>query len=168
MDPETTMGPIANAIQYEKVCRFIELGVEEGGEIIAGGRYGGEAVLPNDPSLSDGYWVEPTLIRVQRNSLRICQEEIFGPVATVMVFDTEEEALAIANDTSYGLGAGVWTTNLACAQRMIRKLDSGNVWVNTYRRVGPELPFGGVKESGFGKDSILENTREKSCVIDVG
>jgi acyl-CoA reductase-like NAD-dependent aldehyde dehydrogenase len=168
MDPQTTMGPLANVAQFNKVRHYIELGIQEGGEIVIGGGFGGEDVIPNEPSLSNGYWVEPTLIRVGRNSLRICQEEIFGPVATVMPFDTEEEALAIANDTNFGLGAGVWTTNLDCAHRMIKKLDSGNVWVNTYRRVGPELPFGGVKESGFGTDSILENTREKTCVIDVG
>ncbi|MEC1524577.1 aldehyde dehydrogenase family protein [Neobacillus niacini] len=168
VDPQTTMGPLANEAQYNIVRRYIELGIQEGGEIVIGGRSGGEDVLPDEPSLSNGYWVEPTLIRVRQNSLRICQEEIFGPVATVMPFDTEEEALAIANDTSFGLGAGVWTTNLDCAHRMIQKLESGNVWVNTYRRVGPELPFGGFKDSGFGKDSILENTREKTCVIDVG
>ncbi|WP_026575799.1 aldehyde dehydrogenase family protein [Bacillus sp. UNC438CL73TsuS30] len=168
MDLETTMGPIANSVQYKKVCNYIELGKEEGGEIIVGGRYGGAALLPNHPSFAEGYWIEPTLILVGSNSLRICQEEIFGPVAVVIAFDTEEEALKIANETAYGLGAGVWTTNLDRAHRMIRKLESGNVWVNTYRRVGPELPFGGVKESGYGTDSILENTREKTCIIEMG
>lgn len=168
MDPITTMGPIANDVQFKKVCSYIDLGVQEGGEILEGGRYGGEALLPKEPSLSAGYWVEPTLIKVTKNSLRICQEEIFGPVATVQVFDTEEEALAIANDTNFGLGAGIWTSNLERAHRMIKKIESGNVWVNTYRRVGPELPFGGFKDSGFGKDSILECTREKTCIIKVG
>ncbi|AZU62648.1 aldehyde dehydrogenase family protein [Neobacillus mesonae] len=168
LDPSTTMGPIANEVQYNKVRNFIEIGVQEGGTILTGGRSGEEALSVKDARFSNGFWVEPTLIQVQRNSLRICQEEIFGPVATVMSFDTEEEALEIANDTSFGLGAGVWTTNLACAQRMIKNLQSGNVWVNTYRRVGPELPFGGVKESGFGRDSILENTQEKTCVIEEG
>ncbi|MFP7296475.1 aldehyde dehydrogenase family protein [Neobacillus niacini] len=168
MDPMSTMGPIANQAQYEKVCSYIDLGVKEGGKIIFGGRHGGEALLPGQPKYAKGYWVEPTLIQVDKNSYRICQEEIFGPVAVVIPFDTEEEALEIANDTVYGLGAGVWTQNLARAQRMIQGLESGNVWVNTYRRVGVELPFGGYKESGFGKDSILENTREKSCVIEIG
>lgn len=168
MDPMSTMGPIANQAQYEKVCSYIDLGVEEGGKIIFGGRHGGEALLPGQPQYAKGYWIEPTLIQVDKNSYRVCQEEIFGPVAVVIPFDTEEEALEIANDTIYGLGAGVWTQNLARAQRMIQGLESGNVWVNTYRRVGVELPFGGYKESGFGKDSILENTREKSCVIEIG
>ncbi|MGE7837516.1 aldehyde dehydrogenase family protein [Viridibacillus arvi] len=166
MNPTSTMGPIANAAQYEKVCAYIAIGKEEGGEIIYGGRHGGGTLLPEHPELVDGYWVEPTLIQVDNNSLRICQEEIFGPVATVIPFDTEEEAIAIANDTTYGLGAGIWTSNLNRTQRLIRQIESGNVWINTYRRVGPELPFGGVKESGFGTDSILEYTREKTCYIE--
>lgn len=83
-------------------------------------------------------------------------------------FDTEEEAIAIANDSAFGLGAGVWTSNLDRAHRMIRQLESGNVWVNLFRRVGPELPFGGQKDSGFGTDSILEYTREKTCYIEIG
>ncbi|MEK3853918.1 aldehyde dehydrogenase family protein [Cytobacillus sp. FSL H8-0458] len=168
LNPEATMGPIANEVQFNRICSYLEIGKEEGGEIIAGGRYGGKQVLPDLPMLHEGYWIEPTLIRVNSNSLQICQEEIFGPVAVVMPFDTEEEALRLANDTNYGLGAGVWTSNLDCAHRMARKLESGTVWVNTYRRVGPELPFGGVKESGFGTDSILENTREKTCIIEAG
>ncbi len=167
MNPESTMGPIANRLQYEKVCSYIELGAKEEGEVIVGGRYGGSTLLPEYPHLAEGYWVEPTLIRVDDNSLRICQEEIFGPVAVVMPFDTEEEALEIANDTAYGLGAGVWTSNLDRAHRMIRNLESGNVWVNTYRRVGPELPFGGHKDSGIGSDSVLEFTREKTCYIEL-
>ncbi|MGE7120665.1 aldehyde dehydrogenase family protein [Peribacillus sp. NPDC046944] len=168
MHPESAMGPIANATQYEKVCSYIELGKKEGREIIIGGRHGGKDLLPNQPHLAEGYWVEPTLIRVDSNSFRICQEEIFGPVATVIPFDTEDEAIAMANDTEFGLGAGVWTTNLNRAHRMIRKLESGNVWVNTYRTVGPELPFGGQKSSGYGVDSIMEFTREKTCYIDIG
>lgn len=112
--------------------------------------------------------MEPTLFKVNSNSLRICQEEIFGPVAVVMPFETEEEAAAIANDTCFGLGAGVWTRNLNLAHRMIRKIESGNVWVNTYSRVGADLPFGGFKESGYGTDSILEYSREKACVIEIG
>lgn len=168
MHPESAMGPIANSAQYEKVCSYIELGKKEGGEIIIGGQHGGKNLLPDQPHLAEGYWVEPTLIKVNSNSLRICQEEIFGPVATVIPFDTEEEAIAIANDSAFGLGAGVWTTNLNRAHRMIRKLESGNVWVNTYRTVGPELPFGGQKSSGYGVDSILEFTREKTCYIDIG
>lgn len=168
MSSEASMGPIANEMQYEKVRSYIELAEREGGEVIYGGRFGGAELLPNTPEFAEGYWVEPTLIQVDRNSYRICQEEIFGPIAVVMPFDTEEEALAIANDTPYGLAAGVWTNSLDRAHRMIRSIEAGNVWVNTYRQVGPELPFGGHKESGIGNDSVLEFTREKTCYINIG
>ncbi|MGM9925769.1 MAG: aldehyde dehydrogenase family protein [Bacillus sp. (in: firmicutes)] len=166
LHPETTMGPIANAPQYEKVRAYIELGKKEG-ELVFGGRYGGIELFPEGSPYEGGYWIEPTLFKVNSNSLRICQEEVFGPVATIMPFQTEEEAVAIANDTNYGLAAGVWTNDLSTAQRMVRRLHAGNVWVNTYGRVGPELPFGGMKDSGYGTDSILEFTREKSCVIEI-
>ncbi|MFD1851666.1 aldehyde dehydrogenase family protein [Oceanobacillus bengalensis] len=167
LDLTTTAGPVSNLAQFEKVCSYINLGLQEGGEIVFGGRYGKDAVKNNDSTIENGYWVEPTLIKVDSNALRICQEEIFGPVATVIPFDTEEEALAIANDTNYGLGAGVWTTDLGRAHRMVRNIESGNVWVNTYGRVGADLPFRGFKQSGYGEDSILDYTREKSCVIEI-
>ena len=168
MSREASMGPIANKMQYKRVCSYIELAEKEGGKIIYGGRAGGANLLPDEPQLADGYWVEPTLIQVDRNSYRVCQEEIFGPIAVVMPFDTEEEALEIANDSPYGLAAGVWTSSLDRAHRMIRSIEAGNVWVNTYRQVGPELPFGGHKESGIGNDSVLEFTREKTCYINIG
>lgn len=165
---QTAMGPVANEMQYKKVCSYIELGKQEGGDVIIGGRYGGAELLPGQEELAGGYWIEPTLLKVESNNLQVCQEEIFGPVAVVIPFDTEEEALAIANDTEYGLGAGVWTTDLNRAHRMIRSIESGNVWVNTYRIVGTELPFGGQKGSGFGSDSVLDYTREKTCYIQIG
>ncbi|MFJ5766363.1 aldehyde dehydrogenase family protein [Lysinibacillus sp. NPDC093210] len=168
LDMQTPMGPVANEMQYNKVRSYIELGQQEGGEIIVGGRFGGANLLPDQVDLADGYWIEPTLLKVESNNLQVCQEEIFGPVAVVIPFDTEEEALAIANDTEYGLGAGVWTSDLNRAHRMIRSIESGNVWVNTYRIVGTELPFGGQKASGFGTDSVLEFTREKTCYIQIG
>ncbi|GGJ73941.1 aldehyde dehydrogenase family protein [Virgibacillus salexigens] len=161
-----TMGPIANLPQYHKVCSYIELGQQEG-EIVFGGRTGGHTLLPDKPEFVNGYWVEPTLFKVDSNSYRICQEEIFGPIAVAIPFDTEEEAVKIANDTNFGLAAGVWTSNLGRAHRMIKNIESGNVWVNTYSRVGADLPFGGFKESGYGTDTILEYTREKSCVIEI-
>jgi len=168
LSPESTMGPISNLAQYKKVCSYIDLGVEEGAEIVFGGRYGEEVLQSDQLQLSGGYWVEPTLLKVNSNALRICQEEVFGPVATVMSFDTDEEALALANDTAFGLGAGVWTKDLSRAHHMIRKITSGNVWVNTYGRVEPGLPFGGFKESGYGTDAILEYTHKKACVIELG
>jgi len=168
LDLQTSFGPVANEMQYKKVSSYIEIGQQEGGEIIIGGRSGGANLLPGQDELADGYWIEPTLIKVESNNLQVCQEEIFGPVAVVIPFDTEEEALAIANGTSFGLGAGVWTSDLNRAHRMIRSIESGNVWVNTYRIIGTELPFGGQKSSGFGTDSVLEFTREKTCYIQIG
>lgn len=167
LNPENTMGPIANLPQYNKVRSYIDIGLDEGGEIVFGGRVGGDNLLPDSPEFSDGYWVEPTLFKANSNSLRICQEEVFGPVAVAVPFDTEEEAIAIANDTDYGLGAGVWTRDLGRAHRMVERIETGNVWVNTYGIVGADLPFGGFKESGYGTDSILEYTHEKACVIDL-
>lgn len=167
MSPLTTMGPIATASQYEKVKSYIEIGVKEGAEIIFGGRHGGNVLIPNQPEMEEGYWIEPTLLKVENNSKRVCQEEIFGPVAVVMPFDTEEEAIALANDTEFGLASGIWTTDLSRAHRMVSAMESGNVWVNTYARVGADLPFGGVKSSGQGTDSALEYTYEKACLIEL-
>lgn len=164
LSPDTTMGPIVSREQFERVTSYLEIGAKEGARLVFGGRAGGELV---DPAFAGGYWVEPTLFATEDNGLRICQEEIFGPVAVALPFDTEEEAVAIANDSSYGLAAGVWTRDLARAQRMFRDLEAGTLWVNTYRKMPPGLPFEGLKDSGYGHDSVLANTRERSCVIDI-
>lgn len=164
--PRTTMGPIATKAQFDKVRSYIDLAPTEGATLLFGGRSGAE-LFPGSPDLSGGYWVEPTLFAADSNRLRVCQEEIFGPVAVMIPFDTEEEAVRLANDTEFGLAAGVWTSCLSRAHRMTALLEAGNVWVNTYARVGSDLPFGGVKNSGFGTDSIGEYSREKSCVIEL-
>lgn len=164
LDYSNTMGPIANLLQFNKVCSYIELGKKEG-ELVFGGRYGGTELLPGKQEFADGYWVEPTLFKMNSNNHRICQEEIFGPVAAIIPFNTEEEAIAIANDTEFGLAAGIWTTDLSRAHRMISNIKAGNVWVNTYAEICAELPFGGFKESGYGTDSILDYSQEKACVI---
>ncbi len=159
-DPRTTMGPLISRAQYEKVVAYIQLGIRET-RLVFGGRHGAELV----PALPGGFWVEPTLFLTDDNSHRLCQEEIFGPVAAVIPFDTEEQAIRIANDSRYGLAAGIWTRDLARAQRCIRDIRSGNVWANTYLQTRYELPFGGIKDSGYGHDSILEFTFEKTAVI---
>jgi len=167
LNTNNTMGPIANLPQYDQVCSYINNAAKDGIEIVFGGRYGGDVLLPGESEYSNGFWVEPTLFKVKNNSHPICQEEIFGPIAVAIPFDTEEEAVQIANDTSYGLAAGVWTQDLGKAHRMVDKIEAGNVWVNTYGLVGVDLPFGGVKDSGYGTDSILEYTYEKACVINI-
>ena len=159
-DSATTMGPIVSQEQHDRVTKYLKIGREET-ELVFGGRYGAELV----PSRPGGYWVEPTLFITTDNSKRICQEEIFGPVATVIPFDTDDEAIAIANDSRFGLASGVWTSNLARAHRYVREIQSGNVWVNTYMQARYELPFGGIKDSGYGHDEVLEFTREKTAVI---
>ncbi|MGP3956482.1 aldehyde dehydrogenase family protein [Nonomuraea sp. 3N208] len=162
-DLATTMGPIVSAGQFERVTSYLELAEKEGARLVFGGRSGADVV----PGLPGGYWVEPTLFTTEDNSLRVCQEEIFGPVGVALPFETDEEALEIANDSPYGLAAGVWTRDLGRAHRFVRDLQSGTVWVNTFRQMPPGLPFGGVKDSGYGHDSVLEFTREKAAIIHI-
>ncbi|MFE3453874.1 aldehyde dehydrogenase family protein [Nonomuraea sp. NPDC059194] len=163
LDLGTTMGPIVSAGQYERVSSYLQIAEKEGAELIFGGTTGAEVV----PAMPGGYWVAPTLYTATDNALRVCQEEIFGPVAVAMPFGSDEEALAIANDSAYGLAAGVWTRDLGRAHRFVRDLDCGTVWVNTFRQMPPGLPFGGVKDSGYGHDAVLEYTREKAAIINL-
>jgi aldehyde dehydrogenase (NAD+) len=159
-DPDASMGPLISRAQYDKVVKFLEEGKRDC-KVVFGGRHGPDLV----PSRPGGYWVEPTLFLTNDNSLRICQEEIFGPVAVVIPFDTDDEAVAIANDTRFGLAAGFWTKDQARTNRMVRDLKAGTVWANTYLEFRYELPFEGIKESGYGHDDILEFTREKAAVV---
>jgi len=142
LDPECDIGPVVSRTQYDSIKRYLELGAEEGAEIICGGR-----ALPGD-----GFFIEPTLFAIENNQARIVQEEIFGPVLVAIPFDTEEEALAMANDNEYGLAASVWTRDLSRALRCVRALDAGSVWVNAHELGDSSIPFGGFKNSGFGKD----------------
>lgn len=159
-DPATAMGPLISQRQYEKVVGFIEDGLRET-EMLFGGRHGAELV----PDRPGGFWVEPTLFLAKDNTPRICREEIFGPVGVVIPFDTDDEAIALANDSRFGLAAGVWGKDMTRIHRYIRDIESGNVWVNTYLQTRHELPFGGIKESGYGLDEVEEFSREKGVVI---
>jgi aldehyde dehydrogenase (NAD+) len=156
LDKATGMGPIALDRQFDKVRSYIELGRSEGGEVLFGGRSGASLFDDGSP-FAKGYFVEPTLFAGLSNQARTSREEIFGPVACIMPFDDEDEALAIANDSPYGLACGLWTNNLKRAHRMAACVDVGAVWVNTYRRMHWALPFGGTKDSGYGRDSGLES-----------
>lgn len=148
----TELGPLAFAAQQEKVGSYVELGVSEGATVLTGGSRP-EVGLP-------GYFYAPTVLTDVSNDMRVTREEIFGPVAAIMPFDTEEEVLGLANDTQYGLAAGVWTQNLARAHRMARRLEAGTVWVNTYRAMSPMSPRQGFKTSGVGIEHGLESMNE--------
>jgi aldehyde dehydrogenase (NAD+) len=165
------MGPIVSAEQLARVRKYVEGAPSAGAELLFGGRVGGDVIFGAGSPFAGGYWVEPTLFRVPDQAAAICREEVFGPVAVCLPFSSDDEAVALANDTDYGLAAGVWTRNLKRAHRLVRDLDAGSVWVNAYRRIHWALPFGGFGDSGYGKDSgwesILENTRLKTAWIDL-
>ena len=160
-DPEVDMGPLVSADQLARVQRYVKLGRDEGAELALGGERHGER----------GFFHEPTVFTGVRNDMTIAQEEIFGPVMSILSFSTEEEAYRIANDTEFGLAAGVWTSDLARAHRAGRALRVGTVWVNTYQMVYPSVPYGGVKQSGHGRNlgeaSIEELTQTKSLWMKV-
>ncbi|MEU9791274.1 aldehyde dehydrogenase [Streptomyces sparsogenes] len=157
----TELGPLAFEGQRDKVAEYVDLGRSEGARVLTGGN-------PTDGGLG-GYFYEPTVLVDVDNSMRVVREEIFGPVLAIMPFDTEEEVVRLANDTEYGLAAGVWTQNLARAHRMAARLDAGTVWVNTYRAMSPMSPRQGFKSSGVGvehgTETIKEYTRLKSVWI---
>ncbi|MDJ1370883.1 aldehyde dehydrogenase [Gulosibacter molinativorax] len=161
LDAETELGPLAFGNQLEKVQYYVDLGVDEGATLFAGGKRP-ELELP-------GYFFSPTVLTDVNNDMRVVREEIFGPVAAIMPFDDEEEVVGLANDTEYGLAAGVWTRDLARAHRMSRRLEAGTVWINMYRAMSPMSPRQGFKNSGVGIEhgieSMHEYTRLKSVWI---
>jgi aldehyde dehydrogenase (NAD+) len=166
LHPGTQIAPIANRPQFDRVLSYIEIGKESGYRLIAGGR------PAEDGRLGQGLFVEPTIFADVDNASRLAREEIFGPVACVMPFDDEADALLLANDTSYGLASGVWTKDIGTAQRMIRGLRAGTVWVNNYRTAHHYMPFAGQKKSGVGQElgveSVEQFTQVKSVWLDYG
>lgn len=164
LDKATEMGTAANEPQFKRILERIDTAVSQGAKLVTGGR------PASGPGLDKGFFIEPTIFRDVENGSELAQEEVFGPVLAVIPFDTEEEAVAIANATKYGLASGVWTTNLPRAMRMIRAIHAGTVWVNTYRAAQVMAPFGGYKDSGFGKErglvALEEFLQTKNVMID--
>ncbi|MGA0116054.1 MAG: aldehyde dehydrogenase [Burkholderiales bacterium] len=154
MSLDTQVGPVTNPPQFEKILHYIEIAKKEGAQAVLGG---GKA---SRPECGNGWFVEPTIFTGVSNDMRIAQEEVFGPVLSVIPFEDEEEAIAIGNDVVFGLAAGVWTQNMRRAFLMSEKLQAGTVWVNTYRAVSFMSPFGGNKRSGIGRESGQEMIRE--------
>ena len=158
VDPGTEMGPLTSTSHRDRVLSYVQVAKQQGGEVLLGGK------APERAELAQGCYVEPTIVRA-RPTDRVSQEEVFGPFVTVTTFRNDEEALAIANGTEYGLGGGLWTTNLQRAHRFAREMKSGMVWINCYKRVNPASPFGGTGSSGYGREMGFE---VKMLVLGVG
>jgi aldehyde dehydrogenase (NAD+) len=154
MSLDTQVGPVTNPPQFEKILKYIDVAKGEGAKPVLGG------ARASRPECGSGWFVEPTIFTGVNNAMRIAQEEVFGPVLSVIPFRDEEEAIAIGNDVVFGLAAGVWTQNMRRALLMAEKLQAGTVWINTYRAVSYLSPFGGYKRSGIGRESGQEMIRE--------
>ncbi|CAG9249783.1 aldehyde dehydrogenase family protein [Paraburkholderia caribensis] len=164
LDPSTEMGPLTSRQHRDRVLSYVDIAREQGGRVLSGGK------SPDHAALANGCYVEPTIVEAKPTD-RVSQEEVFGPFMSVTTFRTDEEALAIANGTEYGLGAGLWTRALQRAHLIAREIHSGMVWVNCYKRVSPGSPFGGVGASGYGREmgfeAMREYTQAKSVWINV-
>lgn len=148
LDPETMMGAQASNDQFEKILSYLDIGKQEGAEVLTGGE------AAHVEGAEGGYYIQPTIFR-GHNKMRIFQEEIFGPVVSVTTFKTNEEAIELANDTLYGLGAAVWTRDAHEIYQLPRAIQAGRVWVNCYHNYPAHAPFGGYKKSGFGRENHL-------------
>jgi acyl-CoA reductase-like NAD-dependent aldehyde dehydrogenase len=163
-DPATEMGTAANERQFQKILDCISAARAEGARLVTGGGAATEG------KLSKGFFIRPTIFADVHNEMGIAQEEVFGPVLSVIPFETEDQAIEISNSTRYGLAAGVWTKDISRAMRVSRAIRSGTVWINTYRAVACQAPFGGFKESGFGRErgqqALEEYMSYKNVMID--
>src|SRR5437016_9813768 len=166
MSLDTQIGPVTTQPQYKKVLGYIDVARQEGAKLLMGG---GPATRPE---CGKGWFVEPTIFGGVDNKMRIAQEEVFGPVLAVIKFKNEEDAVGIANDVRFGLGSGVWTSDIGRAIRMSERIQAGTVWVNTYRAVSYLSPFGGYKDSGLGRENGIDAIRNylqvKSVWINTG
>jgi aldehyde dehydrogenase (NAD+) len=147
LDPETEMGPVVNRAQFDRLVAAIHQAIADGATVAAGGGA--------DP-VKGGLFIQPTILTGVGNHMAIAERELFGPVLVVMPFDSEEEAITLANDSQFGLACGIWTTNVQRAHRVAHKVRAGTVWINAYRIVAPNAPFGGVKQSGIGRENCIE------------
>ncbi|WP_422099037.1 aldehyde dehydrogenase [Variovorax sp.] len=154
MSADTQVGPITTPPQYRKVLEYIDIARAEGATAVLGGDKG------TAPECGTGWFVQPTIFTGVRNHMRIAQEEVFGPVLSVIRFEDEADALRIANDVRFGLAAAVWTQDIGRAMRMSEKLQAGTLWINTYRAVSFMAPFGGYKDSGLGRENGIDAVRE--------
>jgi aldehyde dehydrogenase (NAD+) len=163
MDPETQVGPISNLEQHEHVTRMIPEAREDGAELVCGGK------APD--AFADGWFIEPTIFGEVKPDMRLAQNEVFGPVLAVMRFSSDEEAIELANGTDYGLAAGLWSQDITRAHTVARELETGTVWINTYRTSAAQAPFGGVKRSGYGRErgveGLMEYLRIKNTMLDL-
>jgi len=154
-DERTQMGPIVSDRQRRRVLGYVELGAQEGGRVVTGG-----AIPELDAPFDSGFFVEPTVIADVNNDMRVAQEEIFGPVAVVIPFSDEADGLRKANDIQFGLGSAIWTRDVARAHRVAAQIEAGMVWVNDHHRLDPASPWGGVKDSGVGREGGWESFHE--------
>jgi acyl-CoA reductase-like NAD-dependent aldehyde dehydrogenase len=150
-DPGTQLGPVISERARQRVLSYIEIAKAEGARVATGGG------IPADPELSSGFFLEPTVLRDVTNDMRCAREEIFGPVTVVIPFEDEEDAVVLANDSPFGLGSAIWTGEVGRAHRVAGRLTHGIVWVNDHHRLDPAVPWGGVKESGFGREGGWES-----------
>jgi acyl-CoA reductase-like NAD-dependent aldehyde dehydrogenase len=165
LEPSTEMGPLTSAGHRDRVLSYVDVAKQSGSTILTGGG------PPDDPALKNGCYIRPTVVTAKPDD-RVCQEEVFGPFVTITRFKDEAEVMEIANSTIYGLGGGLWTRDLSRAHRVAAAIRSGMVWVNCYKRVNPASPFGGVGESGYGREmgfyAMHEYTESHSVWINVG